>query len=116
MGSQIQISPPPLSLPPPITSTASSLFPSLPAPNPSTTLTPLFGVAPSPHIGALYDLYANQVGAIVFEGTDEMMGVSRPVLMGIALKDKSGGEEGVGEDERETFGEVMKMVGECRVW
>jgi hypothetical protein len=45
-----------------------------------------------------------------------MMGVSRPVLMGIALKDKSGGEEGVGEDERETFGEVMKMVGECRVW
>ena len=53
----------------------------------------------------------------MFEASDDQAGVSRPVLMGIALKDTSSeGDEGVSEGERETFGVVMEMVKECKVW
>ena len=67
----------------------------------------------------MHDMYAAQIGAIVFEGMEEGM-QSRPVLLGIALKGLgNGGEEeeaGVNEEERRTFGEVMEMVKVCKVW
>ncbi|ORY91628.1 hypothetical protein BCR35DRAFT_349421, partial [Leucosporidium creatinivorum] len=116
IGCMIQVNPPPPGLPAPLTSTSNSLFPSLPPPHPSTILQPLFGVPPSPHAGSLHDLYANQVGAIVFSsGMDA--GFSRPVLLGIALKpSKEEGDYGVSEEERQTFGEVMEMLQGCKVW
>lgn len=107
-------------MPPPLPSLSTSLFPSLPPPHPSTTLQPIFGVPPSVHVGLLHDMYAAQIGAIVFEGTEEGT-QSRPVLLGIALKGLGSGageeeEAGVSEEERRAFGEVMEMVVECKVW
>lgn len=73
----------------------------------------------------MHDLYAAQIGAIVFQRSEAEgggAGRSRPVVLGIALKLKAGcgGEdwedEGIGEEERATFGEVMEMVQECCVW
>jgi hypothetical protein len=77
---------------------------------------PLFGVPPSPHAGSLHELYANQIGAIVFSGGADA-GFSRPMLLGIALKlSNDEGEYGVSDEERKTFGEVMEMVQGCKVW
>ncbi|KAI5475222.1 hypothetical protein MNV49_001733 [Pseudohyphozyma bogoriensis] len=94
------------------------MFPFLPPPHPSTTLTPLFGVPPNAHARVLHDLYALQVGAIVFAGgMGSLEGVEKPVVLGIALKGASGDEDGgVSEEDRKCFGEVMEMVSECRVW
>lgn len=79
----------------------------------------------------LYDLYANQIGAIVFndlnntnseseEGGGDGYGAELPVLLGIGLKIVKGEngeeEEGLTEEDRECFGEVMQMVKDCRVW
>ncbi|KAM0746615.1 hypothetical protein T439DRAFT_329721 [Meredithblackwellia eburnea MCA 4105] len=137
IGSLIQVNPPPPSIPAPLQSTSSSLFPSLPPPHPATTMTPVLGVAPSPHVRMLHELYAAQIGAIVFKGSgpDAQGGGTgregRPVLIGIALKsagrsveagsgadDGSDGEgAGVSDDERELFGAVMEMVASCsHVW
>lgn len=72
-------------------------------------------------MGALHDLYAAQIGAIVFqnrEGEDEL-NLKRPVLLGIALKSARKEEEderGITEEERDTFGQIMEMVKECEVW
>lgn len=108
-------------MPAPLVSLSHSLFPSLPPPHPATTLTPLFGVPPNAHAAVLHELYALQVGAIVFAPKDAdgdaWAGRSRPVLLGIALKGAQRGEdEGVSDEERSTFGEVMQMVAECSVW
>lgn len=67
---------------------------------------------------SLYDLYANQIGAIVFEGmkSEDGFGAELPVLLGIGLKVARGEDEGVKQSDRETFGEVMRMVMECKVW
>ncbi|BGP15061.1 hypothetical protein JCM10213_002795 [Rhodosporidiobolus nylandii] len=131
IGCMIQVSPPPSTLPTPIPLAAASpstpLLASLPPPHPSTVLTPLFGVPPSPHTASLHDLYASQIGAIVFRkfaeaagaegaGMPGMLGGAKPVVLGIALKKAPDGEEeegGVTEKERETFAEVMEMVLEC---
>lgn len=84
------------------------------------------GVAPSFKLSILYDLYANQIGAIVFndirnENGGESYGSELPILLGIGLKqikkiEGAEEEEGVTEDERKCFGQVMEMVKECRVW
>lgn len=113
---QIQVNPPPPNLPSPISNPAHSLFPSLPAPHPSTTLLPLFGVPPSIHMRAIYELYATMAGTIVFKDVPEGDRI-RPVLLGIALKPgKEDEEAGVTDSEREMFGEVMQLIKECRVW
>ncbi|KAL8277953.1 hypothetical protein RQP46_009585 [Phenoliferia psychrophenolica] len=117
IGCLIQVNPPPPTIPAPLPSLSHSLFPHLPPPHPSTTLTPLFGVPPNQHAAVLHELYAMQVGAIVFAPRDageEGFARSRPVLLGIALKGGKEGE-GVSEQERSTFGEVMEMVMECAV-
>ncbi|GAA6037809.1 hypothetical protein JCM8097_005049 [Rhodosporidiobolus ruineniae] len=140
IGCMIQVSPPPptlpTALPPPpsllptsASSDAAAFLASLPPPHPSTALTPLFGVAPTPHVGSLHDLYASQVGAIVFhqlggagggpDGMDAGGGAGvKPVVLGIGLKlppPLAEGDEdgGVTEEERQTFAEVMEMVLEC---
>lgn len=98
----------------------------LPRPDPSSVLTPLFGVPPSKHLSYLHDLYASQIAAIVFQkiggGGDVLAGGLKPVVLGIGLKmqpkegpAQTGEEDGVGltEAERKTFAQVMDMVGEC---
>ncbi|BGP39067.1 hypothetical protein JCM10449v2_003005 [Rhodotorula kratochvilovae] len=128
IGCMIQVTPPPSALPslpppPPRPSApngAQSILPSLPPPHPSTLLTPLFGVAPSPRLAALHDLYAAQVGAIVFRryGAEEGGG-ARPVVLGIGLRraqeegEEGEGDAGVSEKEKRTFKSVMEMVLEC---
>lgn len=109
--SQIQVNPPPASMPSPIPTTSHSLFPTLPAVHPSTTLLPLFGAPPSPHASLLHDLYATQVGAICWQATEEGW-PNRPVLLGIALRRSAAEDEdaGVSEAERECFGSVMEMI------
>lgn len=123
--SQIQVSPPPSTLPAALPSHSSSFnssaLSSLPPPHPSSTLSPLFGVPPSPHVSALHDLYASQIAAILFEKmTRETQGMEvKPVVLGIGLKrsqdtEKEDEEEsGISVDERETFSQVMEMVKEC---
>ncbi|GAA6004910.1 hypothetical protein JCM10207_008449 [Rhodosporidiobolus poonsookiae] len=134
IGCMIQVSPPPptLSAPPPLAPPSddpTSILASLPPPHPSTVLTPLFGVPPNPHVSSLHDLYASQVGAIVFlrlgGGADAAGGMpglgsaAKPVVLGIALKMRPGRAEeddeegGVSDEERTTFAEVMEMVLEC---
>ncbi|GAA5971798.1 hypothetical protein JCM11641_001517 [Rhodosporidiobolus odoratus] len=132
IGCMIQISPPPPTLPSALPLAAApsenpSILSSLPLPHPSTLLTPLFGVPPSPHISSLHDLYASQIGAIVFQrfsaasAADAGAGMltlgAKPVVLGIALRRSSSAEEddegGVTEEERGTFAEVMEMVLEC---
>lgn len=144
---QIQVSPPPSSIPAPPSfapaissggvngatpSSATSILSSLPPPHPSTVLSPLFGVPPNAHLASLHDLYAAQIGALVFRrfggggGGDMLMsdGVgpsSRPVLVGLGLKpdpDSSAPEEaaeefGLSERDKETFAAVMEMVIDC---
>ncbi|GAA5892018.1 hypothetical protein JCM5296_004664 [Sporobolomyces johnsonii] len=124
IGCFIQVSPPPPTLPsslplPPAT-IASSLLPSLPPPHPSTLLTPLFGVPPTPHVSALHDLYASQIGAIIFRkfALEAAGAGAKPVVLGIGLKLSPAGTDedddgGVSEDERGTFREIMEMVLEC---
>jgi hypothetical protein len=95
----------------------------------------LFGVPPNAHLASLHDLYAAQIGAIVFRrfggggGGDMLMsggsgGVgssSRPVVVGLGLKpglDSSAPEEeaeefGLSERDKETFAAVMETVIEC---
>ncbi|KAM0788758.1 hypothetical protein ACM66B_002849 [Microbotryomycetes sp. NB124-2] len=129
IGCILQVNPPPPGLPTPIHSARHSLFPQLPPPHPSSTTVSLFGIAPSPKAEMLHELYASQIGAIVFATAamdDEMVGVpglTKPVVLGIALKhsvNERGTEEeetlGVTDEERDTFGQVMDMVKECRVW
>ncbi|BGP31193.1 hypothetical protein JCM10296v2_002957 [Rhodotorula toruloides] len=132
IGCMIQVSPPPSSLstlppmPPPTHLPSAPLqnpLAALPRPDPSSILTPLFGVPPSPHLSYLHDLYASQVAAIVFRkvgGGDVLSGGMKPVVLGIGLKQRIGGADGEDEDgveltqaERETFKQVMEMVGEC---
>ncbi|GAA5918509.1 hypothetical protein JCM6882_001360 [Rhodosporidiobolus microsporus] len=138
IGCMIQVSPPPPTLPSPVPPppSSNSLLASLPPPHPSTVLSPLFGVPPSPHISSLHDLYASQIGAIVFSrsgggggpgggledlgGMPVLAGAAKPVVLGIALKikppaegEEGDGEGGVTEEERQTFGEVMEMILEC---
>ncbi|GAA5858710.1 hypothetical protein JCM5353_008263 [Sporobolomyces roseus] len=125
IGCMIQVSPPPSTLPAALpshsSSSDSSALSSLPPPHPSSTLSPLFGVPPSPHVSALHDLYASQIAAILFEKmTRETQGMEvKPVVLGIGLKrsqdlEKEDEEEsGISEDERETFSQVMEMLKEC---
>ncbi|GAA5950786.1 hypothetical protein JCM21900_002017 [Sporobolomyces salmonicolor] len=124
IGCMIQVSPPPptlpSSLPPPGATISSSLLPDLPPPHPSTLLNPLFGVPPTPHVSALHDLYASQIGAIVFRkfALEAAGGGAKPVVLGIGLKLSTAGKEedeegGVSEEERGTFREIMEMVLEC---
>ncbi|GAA6005475.1 uncharacterized protein JCM10292_007361 [Rhodotorula paludigena] len=126
IGCMIQVTPPPSALPslppPPRPSAASSpsILASLPPPHPSTLLSPLFGVPPSPHLSSLHDLYAAQVGAIVFRrfaaAGDGGAAPERPVVLGIGLKRVEGvddDEGGVTDGEKHTFEQVMEMVLEC---
>ncbi|GAA5854675.1 hypothetical protein JCM8547_004933 [Rhodosporidiobolus lusitaniae] len=134
IGCMIQVSPPPPTLPSALplaaASPSTSLLASLPPPHPSTVLSPLFGVPPTPHYASLHDLYASQIGAIIFHASkesdgpgavDELAGPggagdSKPVVLGIGLKMKpptDDEEEGITGDERETFSQVMEMVLEC---
>ncbi|BGP69585.1 hypothetical protein NBRC10513v2_002929 [Rhodotorula toruloides] len=132
IGCMIQVSPPLSSLsmlppmPPPThlpSAPPQNPLAALPRPDPSSILTPLFGVPPSPHLSYLHDLYAAQIAAIVFRkmgGGDVLSGGVKPVVLGIGLKQRtSGAEEGDEDDveltqaERETFAQVMEMVGEC---
>lgn len=153
---QIQVSPPPPSLPappPPAPLTAPAngassthaILASLPPPHPSTVLSPLFGVPPDAHLASLHDLYAAQIGAIVFRRFSHgaeggVMGPpggqpTRPVVLGIGIKpastrataagalsgstdehdDEDGGGIGLSERDKETFAQVMDMVAECLV-
>ncbi|BGO90720.1 hypothetical protein JCM10020v2_002363 [Rhodotorula toruloides] len=82
IGCMIQVSPPPSSLsmlppmPPPThlpSAPPQNPLAALPRPDPSSILTPLFGVPPSPHLSYLHDLYASQIGAIVFRKMGEGM-------------------------------------------
>lgn len=67
---------------------------------------------------ALYELYVSQLAAIVWsdEASAGRSGQRRPVVVGLALKPGKGGEGGGWTEERVRFGEVCRMVGECRVW
>ncbi|GAA5937431.1 uncharacterized protein JCM15063_002904 [Sporobolomyces koalae] len=125
IGCLIQIHPPPSTLPAPLplpSRMATSDTPSLPPAHPSVTLSPLFGVPPSPHIQALHDLYATHIGSILFDKmTRDTHGMQvKPVILGIGLKRSQGAEEvetdqesRITDDERETFMQVMDMVKEC---
>ncbi|POY74139.1 hypothetical protein BMF94_2951 [Rhodotorula taiwanensis] len=156
IGCMIQVSPPPPSLPappPPAPLTAPAngassthaILASLPPPHPSTVLSPLFGVPPDAHLASLHDLYAAQIGAIVFRrfghgaeggGLGPPGGrETRPVVLGIGIKpastrataagalsgstdehdDEDGGGFGLSERDKETFAQVMDMVSECLV-
>ncbi|KAK4056583.1 hypothetical protein OIO90_002431 [Microbotryomycetes sp. JL221] len=132
IGSLIQVNPPPPGLPTPIANTSRSLFPQLPPPHPSSTTSLVFGVAPNPKAELLHELYASQIGAIVFTSSspdDDMVGVagvSKPVLVGIALKPNTADDAQIQGDrddsmsitssERVVFGQVMDMVRQCKVW
>ena len=87
----------------------------LPPPPPSIQLTPLLGSAPTDHLRTLYTLYASQVATMIWvaEASGAMDERRCSVILGLALK-KSGGEEdqGLSEAERETFHQVMGMVGD----
>ncbi|KAK4055702.1 hypothetical protein OIV83_000248 [Microbotryomycetes sp. JL201] len=125
IGCMLQVNPPLPGLPTPIHSSRQSLFPQLPPPHPSSTTLSLFGIAPSQKAELLHELYATQIGAIIFATSapdDDMVavaGLSKPVVVAIALK-PSGTDEydesRVTEQEREVFGQVMNMVNQCRVW
>ena len=60
---------------------------------------------------SLYSLYASQIATIVWLAESEgLLGVShRGVIVGIALKKRSGGS-GVTAEDTETFRSVMDMV------
>ena len=60
---------------------------------------------------SLYSLYASQIATIVWLAESEgLLGVShRGVIVGIALKKRSGGPGVIAEDT-ETFRSVMDMV------
>ena len=96
----------------------------LPAPDPSSVVTTLMGSAPSTHAEHLHELYAAQIGAIVFtqsatSSTNDVPWQGRGVVVGLGLKDLRRGAEADGpiqSDERETFAQVMKLVMEARVW
>ncbi|BGP23838.1 hypothetical protein Rt10032_c05g2444 [Rhodotorula toruloides] len=134
IGCMIQVSPPAFSLsmlpPMPPPSSFQSAQPrntlaTLPRPDPYSILTPLFGVPPSPHLSYLHDLYASQIAALVFRkmgGGDVLAGGLKPVVLGIGLRMQLSDGSAQGEDEddveltdpeRETFAQVLDMVGEC---
>lgn len=55
------------------------------------------------------------------EGGGDGYGAELPVLLGIGLKIVKGEkgeeeEEGLTDEDRECFGEIMQMVKDCRVW
>ena len=76
------------------------------------------GTAPSQELQSIYEMYVNQLAAIVWNEEGEQ-GARRPVVVGMALKlvKEKEGEEGEGwRMERERFAEVVKMVQRCRIW
>lgn len=86
----------------------------LPPPPPSIQLTPLLGSAPTDHLRTLYALYASQVATIIWiaEAGGSMGEGRRSVILGLALKKSGGEDQGLSEAERETFHQVMGMVGD----
>ncbi|GAA6061248.1 hypothetical protein JCM10212_000689 [Sporobolomyces blumeae] len=88
IGCIIQCTPPPAHLPAPVTLASDPTRPRLPPINPSTTLTPLFGVAPTPHLASLHDLYALQISSVLFDKlARESHGIEvKPVVLAIGLK------------------------------
>ena len=87
----------------------------LPPPPPSIQLTPLLGSAPTDHLRTLHALYASQIATIIWvsEANGSMNEHRRSVIVGLALK-KSGAtdDQGLSEAERETFHQVMGMIGD----
>ena len=83
----------------------------LPPPPPSIQLTPLLGSAPTDHLRTLHALYASQAATIVWIAeADEGR---RSVIVGLALKKTVGDEDQrLTVAERETFYQVMAMVGD----
>lgn len=83
----------------------------LPPPPPSIQLTPLLGSAPTDHLRTLHALYASQVATIIWIAeTDERR---RGVIVGLALKNTVEEEDrGLSVAERDTFHQVMAMVGD----
>lgn len=92
-------------------------------------VTSVFGAAPSARQARLYELYALEVAAVVFD-TAQRAGEreQRPVLLGIALKLSSQPESrqgadgypdeeedafGISQTERDTFNQSMRMLQEC---
>ncbi|KDE09133.1 hypothetical protein MVLG_00847 [Microbotryum lychnidis-dioicae p1A1 Lamole] len=116
IGSLLQVNRPVPGLPTPLRPTTShnpqdAFLSSLPLPHPASTLTTLLGVAPSTRATSLYQLYAQQLGAIVFDSLGE---AAKPVVLGIALKEfparHGDDKEHVGDRERKVFREVLKRI------
>jgi proteasome assembly chaperone 3 len=102
--------------PTPSSSTASTGIPNLPPPPPGLTLSPLLG-SPRPDEQALYDLYVSQVATLIWWTLNEVGGMRRPVVVGLALAktaskdDEDGDGDADGDEvERKRFGEILKMV------
>ncbi|KDQ17460.1 hypothetical protein BOTBODRAFT_171944 [Botryobasidium botryosum FD-172 SS1] len=87
--------------------------PALPSPPAAILLTPLLGCAPSTHEASLYDIYAAQIATLVWTCKDTHG--RRAVIAGIALKRQriSPGEDGLTEQDRGVFAQVMDMVRVC---
>jgi len=95
----------------------------LPPPDPSSTMTSLFGTARTEASDEVEQLYAAQMASIVFSsgqrggeegGADgSVLGGGKPVVVGLGLKPGfvEPGEAG-GDGGRERFAGVMKMLGD----
>lgn len=87
----------------------------LPPPPAAIQLTPLLGAAPSEHMQTLHSLYAAQIATLIWAAeSDGVLEVDRRnVVVGIALRKSDGGDgEGLSQQDRVIFLEVMDMLRE----
>ncbi|KAF7778668.1 hypothetical protein Agabi119p4_3013 [Agaricus bisporus var. burnettii] len=105
IGNLIQASIPPTTGLPPLTD-------QLPPPLPAIHLTPLLGSASSEHVQTLHSLYVSQIATLVwvYDASSAVDTGRKAVVVGLALKKLSDGDEGLTEDEKLVFREVMNLV------
>jgi len=124
------VTPPPSTVLPPTSETSSSEDDLLPPILPSQQ-TPLLG-SPPQAFADLYGLYASQIAAVIRAGACQGLppgvppppSANRQIVVGLALKNNrrhkldqdEDDNEGLDENERERFLEIMEMVKEARVW
>lgn len=99
--------PPTTSLPP-----QPSVPGQLPSPSPAIQLTNLLGSAPSEHIQTLHSLYASQIATLVWlsEPSSAADLGRKSAVVGLALKKLESGEDGLSENEKAVFHEIMGLV------
>lgn len=72
----------------------------------------MLGSASSEHVQTLHSLYVSQIATLVwvYDASSAIDTGRKAVVVGLALKKLSDGDEGLTEDEKLVFREVMNLV------